>query len=176
MERTLTSQCSMQVPAAAEEAVPQPPQPKRARRGQQNKLQQAPAAQPVEPGGIPGTAAAVQLVVQLVALAGDAVQLLGPSGAGCAVQCAGQLAVPVIQQLQGAAAEAAASDQGVPAGPHLSAPADHQHRVCPPLDCATFPVAASFPCTARPTAAALCTEQPDLSALQRQASSYLHQP
>ena len=102
--------------AAEEEAAPQPPHPKRVRRGQQAKLQQAPAAQPNEPSGVPGTAAAVQLVVQLVALAGDAVQLLGPTGAGSAVQCAGQLAVPLIQQLQSAAAEATASDAGVSAG------------------------------------------------------------
>ena len=57
--------------------------------------------------------------MQLVALAGDAVQLLGPTGAGSAVRCAGQLAISVVQQLQSAVAEAAASDEGVPAGPHL---------------------------------------------------------
>ena len=121
VERRLTSQCSMQVAAAAEEAAPQPPHPKRVRRGQQAKLQQAPAAQPDEPSRVPGTAAAVQLVVQLVTLAGDAVQLLGPTGAGSAVQCAEQLAVPVVQQLQSAAAEVAASDEGVSSGAHLYA-------------------------------------------------------
>ena len=158
VERTLMSQCCMQVPAAAEEAVPQQPQPKRVRRGRQANLQQAPAARPGDPSGLPGTAAAVQLVVQLVALAGDAVQLLGPTEAGSAVRCAERLAVPVVQQLHGAAAEAAASDQGMPAGPHMSAlkqQASAQQHDLLQLHCA---------------------EQPALSTLQRQAPSCLHEP